>query len=356
MNQENKKRVIVVLGMHRSGTSAVTRGLKVLGVDLGNNLLGPLVNDNVKGFWEDFDLMTLNIEMLSVIGSDWHYLAPIQPNDIEVLRKKGYFLRAVELLRLKIGNVPIFGFKDPRVAKLLPFWKEVFSQCQLDVSYVLTIRHPLSVVKSLAKRNGFDPGKSYLLWLGHVIASLSMTVNEKCVIIDYDRLMQSPDYELNRIAKNLNLAIDPTELQSYKSEFLDQVLRHTVYDPSDLSSDEASPPLIREIYSELLEAASDKKKVDDLSLHKKINIWVSEFERLKTPLTLLDKLTKTILERDGRIATLNQALVEIASSRAWKLVTVLRKIRTCLTPKDSYREHLAKKVWRGIKNEKSHKN
>jgi hypothetical protein len=138
------KRLIVVLGMHRSGTSAVTRGLQVMGVGLGDRMM-PAMPDNVKGFWEDIDLNALNMEMLSALESDWHHLAPIEPDDVDVLHKKGYFLRAVELLRQKVGNAPVFGFKDPRVAKLLPFWKGVFSHCELDTSYPRGLARPTSV-------------------------------------------------------------------------------------------------------------------------------------------------------------------------------------------------------------------
>ena len=117
MTEANKQKLIVVLGMHRSGTSAITRGLKVLGVELGDNFLPPGANDNVKGYWEDLDLYTLNVEMLRFIGRDWYNLIPIQSDDIEVLRKKGFFPRAVALLLQKTGDSPVFGFKDPRVAK-----------------------------------------------------------------------------------------------------------------------------------------------------------------------------------------------------------------------------------------------
>ena len=64
-------------------------------------------------------------------------------------------------------------------------------------------------------------------------------------------------------------------------------------------------------------------------------------------------LSQAVNEREGQIAGLNKALAEITSSKAWKLVTVIRKIRLWLIPKDSHREGLAKKVWRGIKNGKS---
>ena len=91
--QSESKQLIVVLGMHRSGTSAITRGLKVLGVELGDKLIAAVEGDNSKGYWEDSDLNTLNIEMLYSIGSDWHNLTPIDHFDVEHYVKKATFLR-----------------------------------------------------------------------------------------------------------------------------------------------------------------------------------------------------------------------------------------------------------------------
>ncbi len=322
MEMKNNK-LIVVLGMHRSGTSAITRGLQVVGVRLGDRMMPPVEGDNAKGYWEDIDLNALNIEMLRTIDSDWYHLSAIDAIDVEILRKQGYFLRAIELLRQKVASATVFGFKDPRVAKLLPFWKEVFSHCQFDVSYLLAVRHPLSVVKSLAKRSGFETEQSYLLWLGHVITSLTGSAGDKRVLVDYDRLMQLPDRELMRIAKCTGLEIDSTELQSYKSEFLDQGLRHTVYELNDLLLDDTCPPIVREIYAALLDVASEKIKFEDLELQNEVVRWSDEFKRLRSPLLLIDRistqkaecegqivnLTQTVTERDGQIASLNQAVV-----------------------------------------------
>ncbi len=317
MIDKEKKRIIVVLGMHRSGTSAVTRGLQVVGVDLGDKLMPAIEDINAKGFWEDLDLYALNNELLSFLGSDWHHLAPIEFGDMKALKKNSYFIRAVELICQKVKKRAIFGFKDPRVAKLLPFWKEVFAYCQLDMSCVLAVRHPLSVAMSLTKRDGFDAEKNYFLWLGHVVESLSGTVGLRRVVVDYDKLMRSPEFEVNRIAKQLDLEIDLAELQSYSSEFLDKALQHTVYDLNDLSFDDACPPLVREIYATLLNLASDKIYFDDLVLKNQIAHWVNECERLKPILTLADRFfmqnaiaNQTVTERDERIANLNQALAK----------------------------------------------
>ena len=71
------KRVIVVLGMHRSGTSAITRGLQELGADLGPDLMPAAEGDNDKGFWEDMGAYRINERILSKLGSSWDGLAEI---------------------------------------------------------------------------------------------------------------------------------------------------------------------------------------------------------------------------------------------------------------------------------------
>jgi glycosyltransferase involved in cell wall biosynthesis len=312
------QRLIVVLGMHRSGTSAITRSLQVMGVELGDRLMSATAMEgNAKGFLEDLDFNALNNEILNALGSNWHALSPIESGDVEILRKKGYFFRAVELLRQKIINLPIFGFKDPRVAKLLPFWKGVFSHCQFEVSYLLVVRHPLSVTKSLAKRDGFEAEQSYLMWLDHVITSLIWSIGYRRVLVDYDYLMKSPGHELSRIAKGLGLEIDPTKLESYKAEFLDEGLRHTAYRPNDLLLDDACPPLVREIYAVLLNVASGDIKIDDGELQNQLIQWGDEFLRIKSPLILADKfsakiasLSQAVRERDGQISGLSQIVGE----------------------------------------------
>jgi O-antigen biosynthesis protein len=316
MTQEKKERIIVVLGMHRSGTSAVTRGLKVMGVELGNRLMLP-TQFNPKGYWEDMDIYQLNVDMLTAIGSDWFHVTALGKDDVEVLCKKGYFLRAVELLRQKVGSSSVFGFKDPRVAKLLPFWKEVFKHCGFYVYYVLVIRHPLSVAHSLANREGFDAKLSYLMWLSYVVAGILETIDETFLLVDYDRLMQSPEFELGRIARTVCLEINPRELQIYKKDFLDHTLRHTVYDLNDLLLDDSCPPIVHEIYTVLLNLASSKEGANKIELQKKLEFWSYEFERLQSPLILIDRLftqkeiaNKAIAEHGSQIAEYNQIVAQ----------------------------------------------
>lgn len=306
------KKIVVVLGMHRSGTSVVARSLRVMGVELGNRLLPAMGGVNEKGFWEDSDLVALNNEILREINGDWHHLTQFDVQCMAILREKGYFSRAIDLLNHKIGDQSrIFGFKDPRIAKLLPFWDEVFSHCHLDVRYILAIRHPLSVVRSLAKRDGFMAEKSYLLWVSHVIECLQSGPAYRRTLIDYDQLMQHPEQELNRIAQVLGLDIDPVELDTYISEFLDDQLCHSVYELDDLLVDRSCPPIAYEIYSSLLKAANNQSWIDDPVLQSKLNTWATEMSRLKQSFILADSLTDQIANLNQIVARCNEQITNL---------------------------------------------
>ena len=317
ISQAKNNRLIVVLGMHRSGTSVISRGLQVVGVDLGDRLMPAMEGVNDKGFWEDIDLNAFNEEILGFLDKSWSSLASIEAHEIAALSRAGYLLRGIELLRQKTNSKSIFGFKDPRVASLLPFWNMVFKHGQFKVSYVIALRHPLSVVKSLIKRDGIETVQGYLLWLGHVIASVSANTVNKRVIVDYDRLMQSPDKELNRIALEFDLKVNQAALSKYHVDFLDNKLRHTIYELQDLFLDSACPPIVQEVYTTLLEVASDKYK-DDSELNKKIEQYVYEYQRIRSSLLLVDKLsskikisTQVVSERDGQLSALNQELAKV---------------------------------------------
>jgi hypothetical protein len=313
-----RQRLIVVLGMHRSGTSAMTRALQAMGVELGSRLMPPVEGVNDKGFWEDLDLNALNIEMLGALNRDWHYLAPVAENSVELLCGKGFLSKAEELLRLKIGQSPVFGFKDPRVTMLLPFWQRVFALCDIDISYVLALRNPVSVAKSLARREHFEFRKSTLLWLGHVLSMMRWTMGAKLrILVDYDRLVQVPRSELQRMADRLNLVLDPAELQKYERDFLNIELRHSIHDAQDLSAGDFAMPLVIELYPLLQRAASDTLDIDAPVLTRQVNDASVEFARDQYYLSQMDVMyqrshsaSREVSDRDAQISALRRAIEE----------------------------------------------
>lgn len=305
-----RKELIVVLGMHRSGTSAVARGLQVFGVALGKRL-SPAMADNEKGFWEDRDITALNIDMLRAIDSDWHHVAAIDQDDVETLEAAGYRSRALELLSQKVDTHELFGVKDPRMAKLLPFWKPVLEELGCGVSYVLAIRNPLSVQRSLSKRNDLDPTLSCLLWLGHVLESLRLTAGERRALVDYDLLLADPERQLVQLAGQLGLRLDEQAMAEYLSDFLDAGLRHSQFDAVELHSDRTCPPLVQEVYSALFRVASGALRLDGDEISSSLTQWTEEFDRMSSLLGLVDNIGgKMVSEKERASAALSQAKAE----------------------------------------------
>ncbi|MDP3694872.1 MAG: hypothetical protein Q8R42_02015, partial [Desulfocapsaceae bacterium] len=186
---EKKKKVIVVLGMHRSGTSAITRSLSMLGVNLGD-ALHPAGFDNPKGFWENRECIAINEELLRHFNSaydclDLRFESVVDDSFIRALKD-----RAIQLINRYLDESDgLWGFKDPRTCRLLSFWRDVFQSIKCDVCFVIVLRNPVSVVASLTKREQLPEEKSYLLWLQHVLPAVMNTEGQKRVVVDYDKFM-----------------------------------------------------------------------------------------------------------------------------------------------------------------------
>lgn len=223
-----KKRVIVVLGMHRSGTSALTKGLEALGVSLGNRLIHADQN-NTKGYFEDKDIVALNDELLLLLGTDWQSIKYISQDELLTLVKAPIFAEAEQLLKEKLKTTSLLGIKDPRIPRLLPFWKALFAKLDIVPNYIITYRNPTSVMESLHNRDKLNPTNIYYLWLQHMIPAVLDTENASRLVVDYDRLLADPKQQLSRVEQAFNLKIDNrVAINKYANEFIDPSLRHSV--------------------------------------------------------------------------------------------------------------------------------
>ncbi|MDD5280396.1 hypothetical protein [Acidithiobacillus sp.] len=267
---------IPVLGMHRSGTSAMTCGLRALGAHLGQNLMAPVPDVNPKGFWEDMDIYHLNEEMLQALGTRWYQSTPLSKGQVDWLLANGYLEKAVTLLQGKRLDSQPFAFKDPRLCRLLAFWQEVLKIAGGSVAYFLALRNPVSIADSLQKRDGMDRTQSYLLWLTHTVNSILLTNGQRRVLVNYDALIKSPEEQLYRIADRLELVVEEDRLAKYVGNFLDKNLRHTRHTQVDLAEDPDCPAFIVGLYRDLLAVAQDRKDLDTPAIQKRLKqAWKS---------------------------------------------------------------------------------
>jgi hypothetical protein len=256
-------RAIVVLGMHRSGTSALTRGLQALGIYLGNDFLDTKP-DNPTGYWEDKGIVDINERVLAALGMKWEDVAMIgegrwKEKEIAALHKE-----AVNYVKDAFLSQPLWGFKDPRTVRLLPFWRAVLSELGVDDAYIVAIRTPLSIATSLFERQGIDAATAHRLWLVYMTPYLHYIMNRPFVVTDYDLLMHDPRGQLTRIAHHLKISsgeID-SEMDRFADGFLDQGLRHSFHSRYDSDLNPGVSPFTRESYLWLYELATDQISLD----------------------------------------------------------------------------------------------
>ena len=281
--------LVIVLGMHRGGTSLVTRALGVLGIDLGNNLM-PGAADNTKGFWEDLDVVAVNEAVLQALGSRWDSLAPIRHEELMSLGLSDLALRATEILQAKLAPCGLFAMKDPRTARLLPFWHMIGDRLGVRVSHVIVGRHPLSVVHSLSRRQDFDSTKGHLLWLESMVGALHWTQGMARVVVDYDRMIENPQRELARLAAALDLPFpaDRPDVPHFCHEFVEAQLRHTRFLPNDLLLDASAPPLVSDLYRSLLALAVDQPHSDLDQVLVRAKDWLHQSHSLLSRMQAAD--------------------------------------------------------------------
>jgi hypothetical protein len=257
-------RAVLVLGMHRSGTSAIARGLQALGVYLGTDFLSPQP-DNPTGYWEDRNIFEINERLLSVFGLKWEDVSLIDGARWHEPEIEALLAEAVKYLRSTLATRPLWGFKDPRTIRLLPFWHSVLRELEVKECYVVMIRNPRSVAASLAQRQGMEAVTSHLLWLMHMAPSLNMICGRQFIVTDYDLLMAEPRHQLERIARRLDLPLDDAStagIAQFVDGFLDPNLRHNFFGAADVETDLNLPPLSHEAYLWLRRLATDRTEND----------------------------------------------------------------------------------------------
>lgn len=280
--------LVAVLGMHRSGTSAVARALNVFGVALGDRLHAA-AQDNEKGFWEDIDVVRLSDRALAHLGKSWSSLTPLTDEDFAALQAAGFVDEAASLLAARLQAYPRYGFKDPRVARLGLLWRAAMARCGVRAAAVVVLRHPLSVARSLARRDGLSEERSLLLWLTYTLASLQHSAGLPRLVLDYDLLLARPAAELARVGAALGLPLQSEEVARFAGEFLDEGLRHSRFEADELARLPAALPLTADVYRALLACAEDRDTLDSAALQDGLRGWCEDLARLRPVLLAADQ-------------------------------------------------------------------
>jgi len=242
---------IMVLGMHRSGTSAATRVLNLLGAHLGEDLLAAQA-DNARGFWENAGAVAIHERLLAGLGRTWHDTRELPHDWLHSQPARKALGEIVALIERDMEGQRLWAVKDPRMCRLAPLWIEALGMLGMDAKALIMVREPYEVASSLHARDGWSHSHAYLMWVQHLLEACHATTGIPRALLSYGRLMDDWSRQMVRVGRELGVAWNPDidEAKSAVDAFLSPVERHhrVVEQPADMARDRLPPAYLEKLY------------------------------------------------------------------------------------------------------------
>ena len=336
-----KQTCILVLGMHRSGTSALTGLLSLLDVYLGSKLLRENFA-NEKGYFENNKFYEINEKLLAQINSSW--------DDVFYNEEKLDNIKEIDELKKAIKSefeyAKTFAIKDPRLAFLFPVYEKVLHNLDINIKIILPYRNPIEVANSLNKRDGMPLEKGMLLWAYHFLLAEKFSRTYDRVFTEFDKLMLSNKETVDIISSKLSLDLEEKYIQNKKEidEFLEPSLKHHNISMDNLSDN--IPKIVKEIlalkdyfndtdlskeFDALrVELFSYQKLFYNTSIVKSLDAGEKAQQNLQTKEQELSQTQQNLQTKEQELSQTQQELANIYMSRSWKITKPFREIANFL--------------------------
>lgn len=251
------KKVIIVLGMHRSGTSLAAQICRCMGGYLGEeNELMAANEANLDGYFENIEIVDIDDSILELCGKKWYSVGEPEMNfhSRQIIKAMEKLEAVLKKLLQKAGTVVI---KDPRIPMLLPLWGRVLEGLGVRTDYVWVIRNPLEVAESLMKRDGYSREHGLWLWIQYNFSILKYLNGKEYLLLNYQEMLGN--YQaFQKISKIFDRELD----ENLKQE-LSHILKHEYYHSKFLFQDVINMhnKLLSDLYYILLNGKSIREAV-----------------------------------------------------------------------------------------------
>lgn len=250
--------VVVVLGMHRSGTSALAGCLRELGVPFGGPLL-PANFANERGYFEHTAVVAEHDELLQRLGTTALDATSLPPGWAD--RPEAAESRKVlaGIAKRNLSRAPLWCIKDPRLCLLLPLWRPIFEELGVAARYLFILRSPWEVLCSLRDRDSLSWEESLELWHRHTTAADLETRAEARGVVTFEGLLASPVRELDRLerATGLRWPTAAAHASDALRRFLEPALRHHSRTPPPETVSPRLQQLVEGLWNGLARLADD---------------------------------------------------------------------------------------------------
>jgi hypothetical protein len=301
--------MLLVLGMHRSGTSVTARLLECLGAKNSENLTGTGLC-NPHGYFEDNDVYKFNdSKLLPRLDRAWHSTSEVDWSNLSDADRSKYALQALEIVK---KNYPLSNtlsvLKEPRLGILVPFWLAVLQHAGFNTKVVCAVRDPVSVIRSLNKAEGLSLPHAGMVFINYWLSILKYCKDLEVAFVQYDEIFVNPAKSLRDVAAKLSLPL-PQDFEErvhhFSSSFFDKNLRHNKFDTKDLVLESDLPPLAIELYKSLLSAAQAQNIKKTI---KFVDAARGSTEALQSTFLEFDRLISQVHSTNARVHELQTAL------------------------------------------------
>ena len=313
------QKCLIVLGMHRSGTSAISGFLNKLGIALGSKLMK--TNEyNVKGYFENSYIFNANDNILQTLGSAWDDLFLLEEEWWQHPHLIPHRDAVKKIINREFSENELFCIKDPRISILLPFWISILQELNIEIFFIIPLRHPIEVAESLKARDGFSIQKGFLLWMNNMLSIEYYSRPFKRSFFIFDDFLKSPGNTIHRILNKFNIIFPEAKLQgdTIAKKLLDPKLKHHNIMALNFNSDMLS---LIDRFNTILFNLNKNGELDENDLLAVDEIR-GEYKKLNSMFYNRDIRA----ERDARIKQIR----EILSSTSWRLTLPLRALITFL--------------------------
>jgi hypothetical protein len=303
--------------MHRSGTSAATRVVNLLGADIGTNILLP-GQGNSEGFWEHGDAVRTNHYLLKAFGRTWFDIRRLPENWTQHSISREALARFTTIIHHEFDGKAFVTMKDPRTCLTAPLWIEAFETCGFDVQCLFIVRNPVEVAASLQAREQWQRERGFLLWSHYTVEALLATRGHPCSLITYDQLLDDWRGTMQRVGDELSFTWPRSHMDAASDidAFLQKQHRHHVAKTASNGADspDSMPALIAELYENCVAVAEGRDAWSTLHANA---VTLQNISDLYTP--YLDQLIAQHEATERQLTAKVQALDNVLKTIVAKL-------------------------------------
>ena len=280
---------------------------------------------NPTGFWEDKEIVyKINHEIYAKLDVLARGFALIDKERLAGMAMQSVGDLAMEVLEKRFESTQIWGFKDPKTARLIPFWQPVFSRLGINENYVIVLRNPLSSAHSHQRLSSawgsIETG--LLRWLVDLVSAIQETSGKRRMIVSYEALMENPRGQMERMREFIDIptAGSADDADHYINDFLDRDLQRNDFQLDDLRNHPfvQAFPLCLGVYELLYRISKDELKFSDTEFVTSWEDIMIQMESNYPLICYMDSMLKALHESHNQLKSIKR-------SNVWKIISPLRK-------------------------------